>query len=706
MSGSDSADGGQGPAKTEIQKRWETRAEKEVNRIKLESKTKTTNAIARVWAKNRQNIKLSKENQAPSHGPLVPIPKVALCSETSSGQSSGDEEDTHRKKRRVFAKVTSSEKSNKTQMVEVKMMDEVKQYPKMITWAFISRNILTEDDNHINIPYFGDEVIDQDSHFIESFETNVSNNMKLFEEEDEDSLYLSLVTSLTNLKLQDQDVSNDGDSELLSQPLSEFQQQWHLQSCADKKLPGLVIFQAIASKYPDYGTVEELIKRFRKLQDEKTGKNLIANIDSAEAEAVTAERALHSYKLLLCQRCFMYDCPLHNDPVVEESLSLGQGRGEVPLSSSPCSAECYLNLPGVQALMSPRSQPGTARDTESLYQPELAKAAARKLVGGKPSDKIWVNSEVTLFRILVKSFPGNWCAVAQVMMTKTCRAVFEFSKKELGTDGGIKRSTSKDRRGGAGGGGGAPQKNNKKKHSKTKQAALYKGHSQDGKRESSQPFRPCHHPGLPCTELSCSCRQSGNFCEKFCYCASDCTHRFPGCKCKSRCTTNACACFLASRECDLDLCSSCLEGGLEWNPETKTCRNVMIQYDLGKRLLVAPSDIAGWGCFIGEKAAKNEFIAEYVGELISQEESERRGKIYDKAKCSYMFNLNEAFCVDAARMGGKIRFANHSSKPNCKVKILMVNGDHRIGIYANKNIEEGEELFFNYGKDFHGHDIN
>ena len=128
--------------------------------------------------------------------------------------------------------------------------------------------------------------------------------MTLFED-DEDSLYLNLIRNLSQ-----HGVSED----LLSPPSSERQRNWHNQSLEDKTLPGLVVFQAIATKYPDYGTVEELVRRFKKIRDEKTGKNLIPNIDGPEAPSVSAERSLHSYKSLL------YDCPLHNDPVLRGSI--------------------------------------------------------------------------------------------------------------------------------------------------------------------------------------------------------------------------------------------------------------------------------------------------------------------------------------------------------------------------------------------------
>jgi SET domain-containing protein len=58
---------------------------------------------------------------------------------------------------------------------------------------------------------------------------------------------------------------------------------------------------------------------------------------------------------------------------------------------------------------------------------------------------------------------------------------------------------------------------------------------------------------------------------------------------------------------------------------------------------------------IREDASPGDFIAEYIGELISHEESDRRSHVYDRLKISYLFTLNESLIIDSYHKGNVTR---------------------------------------------------
>ncbi|OWZ03863.1 Polycomb-like protein [Phytophthora megakarya] len=213
-------------------------------------------------------------------------------------------------------------------------------------------------------------------------------------------------------------------------------------------------------------------------------------------------------------------------------------------------------------------------------------------------------------------------------------------------------------------------------------------------------YEPCNHEG-PCNSADCSCMSRDHTCDKACSCSRDCPNR-----------TKACPCFIAARECSPDLCITCGASevpALIFDEERRNmsaldlgiCCNVNILRGQHKKIGVAYSTTHGWGAFALEPIKRGEFIYEYHGALLSQDEAERRGSIYDKMTISFLFDVDDDSVVDAIRKGNKSKFANHSATfKKCKGKVLTVCGEHRISIWAQQDIKKGEELFFDYG--YHG----
>ncbi|KAJ6736629.1 HISTONE-LYSINE N-METHYLTRANSFERASE [Salix viminalis] len=336
-------------------------------------------------------------------------------------------------------------------------------------------------------------------------------------------------------------------------------------------------------------------------------------------------------------------------------------------------------------------------------------------------DRSWKVIEKGLFEKGVEIFGGNSCLIARNLLNgfKTCWEVFQYMTRsenrlacEAGDAGTLGEGFSKFDLNGT------MVKNEARRRSRflrrrgkvrrLKYSWKSTAYHSIRKRITERKDQPCRQYN-PCScqtacGKQCTCLLNGTCCEKYCGCPKSCKNRFRGCHCaKSQCRSRQCPCFAADRECDPDVCRNCWIGcgdGTLGKPSQRgdnyECRNMKLLLKQQQRVLLGRSDVSGWGAFLKNSVGKHEYLGEYTGELISHREADKRGKIYDRENSSFLFNLNDQFVLDAYRKGDKLKFANHSPDPNCYAKVIMVAGDHRVGIFAKERINAGEELFYDY----------
>ncbi|XP_076436857.1 uncharacterized protein LOC143276258 isoform X2 [Babylonia areolata] len=185
------------------------------------------------------------------------------------------------------------------------------------------------------------------------------------------------------------------------------------------------------------------------------------------------------------------------------------------------------------------------------------------------------------------------------------------------------------------------------------------------------------------------------------------------CHCKDDCSSVFCVCSRSSVKCWFDKFGRLLEEFNMLDPPhifecNRACRcwvncnNRVVQNGITVRMQVFRTKGRGWGVRSLMDIPKGTFICEYIGELISDQEADRR------EDDSYLFDLDnkdgDTYCLDARKYGNVARFINHLCEPNLvPVKVFVEHQDlrfPRICFFSSRNIKAYEELGFDYGEKF------
>lgn len=129
-------------------------------------------------------------------------------------------------------------------------------------------------------------------------------------------------------------------------------------------------------------------------------------------------------------------------------------------------------------------------------------------------------------------------------------------------------------------------------------------------------------------------------------------------------------------------------------PMKKTVQPAAPKSD-SRRIQVRRSGVHGKGVFALQAIAAGTRLIEYKGELIDWPEALRRHP-HDPAQPNhtFYFHVDDEHVIDANVGGNASRWINHACDPNCEAQQL---DDGRVFIDALRDIEPGEELFYDYG---------
>lgn len=98
---------------------------------------------------------------------------------------------------------------------------------------------------------------------------------------------------------------------------------------------------------------------------------------------------------------------------------------------------------------------------------------------------------------------------------------------------------------------------------------------------------------------------------------------------------------------------------------------------------------AGLGLFAMEPIKKGQFIIEYIGNVYTAKEGDELNNLY-------IFNVSKKKDIDGSPRWNTARYINHSCRPNAEADIK----NDRVFISAKRNIMLGEELTYDYGKEY------